>query len=202
MNQHDAISQIAQVREQLARAEAFWVYRVASVAFTGVLAFVAVIIQSQWGLNSADQFLLLWVSTALVCGLVIGVEMTIRCRWSGSALLCDAAIVAARQFTPCVVAGGLLTLVLRRSAPEAVGLLPGLWAILFSLGIFASRPGLPRAIHFAGIYYLLAGLVVLVFADNREAFNLWPMPFCFGAGQLLTAAILYFSAERLNASKK
>jgi hypothetical protein len=71
-----------------------------------------------------------------------------------------------------------------------------LWSIIFSLGIFASRPGLPRAINIAAAYYLLAGLIVIATAKNSPPFEQWPMPVCFGVGQFLTAAILYFSTRR------
>jgi hypothetical protein len=196
MNRREALSHIEQIREQLARAEAFWVYRAASVAGTGLLAFVGAVIQFRWGLNDPDRFLTLWISVAIICALIVSVEMLVRCRWSGSTLLRNAAIVAARQFAPCVVAGGLLTVALCLFAAESVHLLPGLWAVLFSLGIFASRPGLPRAIHFAGLYYMLSGLLVIADAHNRPEFAVWPMPVCFGIGQILTAALLYSFTER------
>jgi hypothetical protein len=132
--------------------------------------------------------------------MIVSIEMILRCRLSESVLLRDATVVAARQFVPCVVAGALLTLVIYLHARPALPMLPGLWSIVFSLGVFASRPGLPRAINFVGAYYLLAGLFTITTAKNQPGFDVWPMPLCFGAGQLLTATILYFSTARNNDS--
>jgi hypothetical protein len=55
----------------------------------------------------------------------------------------EIAWLAIEQFIPCVVAGGLLTIVLERSAPEVLWILPGLWQILYSLGLLASCRLLP-----------------------------------------------------------
>jgi hypothetical protein len=110
----------------------------------------------------------------------------------------DALLLAARQFVPCVVGGALLTIALNRFAHDAVHLLPGLWAILFSLGIFASRPGLPRAIVWVGLYYMLMGLLVIATTGMSQTFAVWPMPVCFGVGQFLASGTLYLFAERSN----
>ena len=44
-----------------------------------------------------------------------------------------------------MVAGGLLTFVLLHQAPQCLWMLPGLWCVFFSLGVFASYRLLPRA---------------------------------------------------------
>jgi hypothetical protein len=199
MNRDDALSQVQQIREQLARAEAFRVYRAASVSFTGVLAFIGAAIQNRWELGDPTGYLILWIVIAAICMVVVTVEMIVRCKVSESMLLRDATIVAARQFVPSVVAGALLTLVIFRFHRESMHLLPGLWSMVFSLGVFASRPGLPRGINFAGAYYLIAGLYIVATAKAEAVFEAWPMPLSFGVGQLLTAAILYFSTTRNHA---
>jgi hypothetical protein len=196
MDPRDAISRIEQIREHLAREEVFRVYRHASVASTGVMAFLGGLVQSRWELSDPERFLVLWISVALLCVLVIGIEMTIRCRYSESVLMRDAAAVAARQFAPCLIAGGLLTLVIYRFIPDAIHMLPGLWAIAFALGVFASRAGLPWTINIVGAWYLLGGLLTLALANNRVTFEVWPMPLTFGTGQILTAIILYLSTQR------
>lgn len=196
MNPHEALSRVEQIREQLARAEVFRVYRAASTGFTGLLAFSGGLVQKQWGLDDPISFLVLWLLIAAISIFVVAMEMAVRYLWSESVLLRDATIVAARQFIPCVTAGGLLTIVLYRFVPQAVGLLPGLWAAVFSLGVFASRVGLPPAINLVGAWYLLSGLVVIAISGREQHFVSWAMPLCFGVGQLLTAAILYFCTER------
>ncbi|MBV8317340.1 MAG: hypothetical protein JO116_22880 [Planctomycetaceae bacterium] len=70
-------------------------------------------------------------------------EMGNHARDSASPWAYEIAWLAIERFIPCVVARGLLTIVLERSAPEVLWILPGLWQILYSLGLFASCRLLP-----------------------------------------------------------
>jgi hypothetical protein len=94
------------------------------------------------------------------------------------------------------VAGALITLVIDAYAASAFWMLPGLWAILFAMGVFASRPMLPRAMTLVGGFYLLAGLCALVWSHETKDFSPAVMGITFGIGQSLAAAVLYASLER------
>ncbi len=100
---------------------------------------------------------------------------------------------AVEQFMPAVGAGVLITGVLVCFAPSVLWMLPGLWQVIYSLGVFSSCRFLPRPIIAAGAWYLLSGLVCLAQGDFR-ALAPWTMGFAFGAGQLLVAAILHMAA--------
>jgi hypothetical protein len=76
-----------------------------------------------------------------------------------------------------------------------VRLLPGLWMMLFSLGVFASSRLLPRAVFAVGGYYLVAGILALIAAQKGFAFSPWLMAGTFGMGQFATAVILYHRLE-------
>ena len=102
--------------------------------------------------------------------------------------------LALEQFAPCLLAGGLVTFVIARTRPESLSLLPGIWQILFSLGVFASYRLLPRATGAVGVFYLGTGLVCLSLGDS--ALSPWAMAVPFGLGQCLSAAILYWNLER------
>ena len=93
------------------------------------------------------------------------------------------------------MAGGLLTFVLIRFAPRASGCCPGLWQILFSLGVFASCRLLPRATFSVAVFYLATGLACLALARGEFALSPWAMGLPFGVGQLLAAAVLYRTLE-------
>ena len=96
---------------------------------------------------------------------------------------------AIEQLLPSAVAGTLITFVLVRFAPESLWMLPGLWQILFSLGIFASCRLLPKALFAVGAWYLASGLVCLAVGGN--AWSPLAMGIPFGLGQLMMAAILH-----------
>ncbi len=94
---------------------------------------------------------------------------------------------ATEQFIPAGVAGVLLTVVLYRFAPQSLWMLPGLWQIVFSLGLFASCRSLPRAMFAAGVWYLAAGLASLAFANGAHAFSPYAMAVPYGVGQFYIA---------------
>ena len=83
-----------------------------------------------------------------------------------------------------------------RVAPESAWLLPGLWQVFFSQGVFASCRLLPRPAFAVGVFYLAAGIATLLFARGAFALSPWAMALPFGLGQLLAAAVLYWTLER------
>jgi hypothetical protein len=111
-------------------------------------------------------------------------------------------LLAVEQFIPCLVAGAMVTAVMVRFAPAQAWMLCGLWPILFSLGIFASRRLLPPAIFWAGVFYMLVGVANLALAQGAAAFSPWTMGVAFGVGQALVAGILYWKLERRDGSKE
>jgi len=105
--------------------------------------------------------------------------------------------MAVEQFLPSVGAGALITIVLVRYVPAALWMLPGLWQIIFSLGVFSSCRFLPRPTVVAGAWYLFTGLVCISLADAR-AFSPWAMAIPYGVGQLLVAAILLLNSQAVD----
>jgi len=114
--------------------------------------------------------------------------------------LADAMVYQAiEQFLPVGVAGALLAVMLGKFAPETLWMLPGLWQILVSLGIFASVRSLPRTITLGGAWYFVAGFACLLLASQSHALSPWSMGVPFVIGQLLMAAILHFASGGSNA---
>ena len=77
-----------------------------------------------------------------------------------------------------------------RYAEGALPLLPGLWQIIFSLGVFASCRSLPPGMFAVGMWYLAAGLVSLALA-NAAPLSPLAMAIPFSIGQFLMAFVLY-----------
>lgn len=199
MELDEALSQISAIREHVARAETFRGYRSAVVGFSSLACLMAAMAQSLWipdPEKSPGHWLTLWVATAALCLATVGVEMIWRHRRGAALHEARLTKLAAEQFLPCVLAGGLLTAVWLCFAPESLSLLPGLWAMLFGLGVFASCQLLPRATFWIGAYYLFAGAAALAVGQGELAFSPWLMVSSFGVGQALTAAMLYWQLER------
>jgi hypothetical protein len=195
-----ALADIIAIRSQLAAGTAFAGYGPAAIAATSVVALVTVVLQYFFLKDPTHHpltFLFGWALAALLSAAMILTEMIARSRRRHSGLA-DAMIhQAVEQFLPSAVAGVLLAIVLWKFAIESLWLLPGLWQVLVSLGVFASVRFLPRSVAIAGAWYFVAGFVVLLIASHDHALSPWTMGLPFVIGQALMATILYFaSGER------
>ena len=199
MELRDALSQIAEIRARVAAAERFRGYRAVPVALTGVLAVLAAAVQPLLVPDPAGdvgRYLRLWLWTAGVAAAVAGSGIWLRHRRTADRLTKQLTWLAVGQFAPCLVAGAVVTLIVTRHASEHAPLLPGLWQVFFSLGVFASCRLLPRAVAAVGVVYLLGGAANLALAGGPAAYHPLAMGLPFGLGQLLTAAVLYWNLER------
>jgi hypothetical protein len=202
MELHDAIAQISEIRAQIARTGTFRGYRSLTLGISGLTAFAAAGLQALLVPEPQRQisaYLALWLSAATFSILVTGLEMTWRCRREATGLSSRLTWMAVEQFLPCVLAGGLLTFVVAQFLPSSFAMLPGLWSMLFSLGIFASARLLPKPVFFVAGYYLAAGALCLALARGDAALSPWAMAVPFGVGQLMAAGVLYWTLERGNA---
>lgn len=212
MELQEALTQISAIRRQMARSERFHGYRAAPVAISALLAFAAGAVQAALIPQPAqriERYLALWIAVAMISlALCLG-TVWLRNRRDAGRLHRETTRLALGQFFPCLVAGALLTLVVMMSTPHVAWTLPGLWAILFSMGLFASWRLLPPAIVGVAIYFLASGLWALALggglsstsAGGQGALSPWTMPLEFGVGQLLTAIVLLL-AERTGGERE
>lgn len=199
MELQEALAQVSEIRLQIARSEPFRGYRSVTAGFSALTAVVAAALQPAVvpaPPSDPQAYLVLWIGAAIVCAAVTAIEMAIRCRRSASPTASRTTWLAVEQFLPCLIAGGLVTFVLALWVVESLWMLPGLWGVLFSLGVFASRRLLPRAVIWVAAYYLVGGLLTLALAQGERAFSPWAMGITFGGGQALTAIVLYLTLER------
>jgi hypothetical protein len=195
----EALSQIAEIRARAAVAERFRGYRSVPVGTSGGLAVLAAVFQPVLVPDPASDFtgyLALWVTTAAVGATAAGSGLLVR-HWSARHPLSrELTRLAVGQFVPCLVAGALVTLMIARHAPEFGRVLPGLWQVIFALGMFASCRLLPVATVGVAGFYLLAGTANLALMTGPAAFSPWAMGLPFGLGQAAMAAVLYWNLER------
>jgi len=195
-NLDKALAEITAIRGQMARASQFRGYGPATFAITGTLAGLCAVGQSIWLKQPAaalDRYLSLWIAAAAIAALMVGVEMITRSRRFHSELADDMIRAAIEQFLPVGVAGALLTSVLVWTNPASLWMLPGLWQILFGVGVFSSLRFLPRALGLVGAWYLGSGLVCIAFGSGPESLAPWTMGVGFGVGQWLFAGVLHYS---------
>jgi hypothetical protein len=192
-----ALGDISSIRRQMARSTEFRGYGPATLAATGLLAVLAAGIQAMLlpdPVTHMSTYLSIWISTAGLSAALTGIQMYTRTRRMHSGMSQEMMHMAVEQFLPSVGAGLLITLVLVHYVPAALWMIPGIWQVIFSLGVFSSCRFLPRPMLVAGAWYLLTGLVCISLGGSR-ALSPWAMGIPYGAGQLLVAAILLFSAH-------
>jgi hypothetical protein len=192
-----ALGDISSIRRQMARSTEFRGYGPATLAATGLIAVLAAGIQTMLVPDPAahiSTYLGIWISTACLSAALTGIQMYTRTRRMHSGMSQEMMHMAVEQFLPSVGAGLLSTLVLVRYVPAALWMIPGIWQVIFSLGVFSSCRFLPRPMLAAGAWYLLTGLICISLGGNR-ALSPWAMGIPYGAGQLLVAAILLFTAH-------
>ena len=192
-----ALGDISSMRRQMARSTEFRGYGPATLAATAGFAVLASVAQSRWVARPAEHigmYLSIWIWTALASAALIGIQMQTRSRRMHSGLADEMIGMAVEQFLPSAVAGALITFVVMRYVSSAAWMLPGLWQVIFCLGVFSSCRFLPRPMVAAGIWYMATGMVCLSFGDTR-ALSPWAMGMPYAFGQLLVAGILYFTAN-------
>src|SRR5580698_5184566 len=192
-----ALGDISSIRRQVARSTEFRGYGPATLAATGGIAILAASGQALWLPNPANRiaaYLAIWISAAIISAALITVQTVTRSHRMHSGLADEMIRMAVEQFLPAAGAGALLTIVLVGSVPAAVWMLPGLWQITFSLGVFSSCRFLPRPMAAAGAWYLLTGLTCIALGDAR-ALTPWTMGVAYGVGQLLVASVLLWGSK-------
>jgi hypothetical protein len=205
MELNDALRQIADIQLQMARTRVFRGYRSNTTLFSAGVAAITAVVQAIALPNPAGHlmaYLIMWFSAAMLCIVVVGLGIAVRYWRTDSSLERELTLLAVEQFIPSLVAGGLLTYILVEVAWSSLWIAPGLWMILFGLGVLASRQLLPREIKWVGAFYLLCGLLAVAWVGSHTAaaYSPWIMGIPFGLGQLAAAIILYLKLERNDAT--
>ena len=199
-----ALADIVAIRSQIAAGTAFRGYGPATVAATSGIALLTAILQFLWLKDPTGQPIMFfggWVAAASLSGALIWIEMLARTRRHHSGLADAMLQQAIEQFLPAGIAGLLLAIMLWKFAPETLWMLPGLWQVLVSLGVFASVRSLPRTVAIAGAWYFVSGFVVLLLASGSHALSPWTMGLPFVIGQLLMATIIHFASGESDAEE-
>jgi hypothetical protein len=198
MDLTNALDRIEEIHAQIAKGEVFRGYRPIPVAVAGAIGLLAGWLQPRV-LPAGDDgtgFLWYWLSVAVVNVLLIGGVI-------GAGHLTEPDPFARRhtrqvvaQFVPCLAAGAAVSLTLPALDPGLVRLLPGIWALLLGLGVFASRPYLARATGWVALFFVFAGTALLAFPTPDLARLGARNGAVFGLGLLAAAVVLHLDIPR------
>jgi hypothetical protein len=197
-NLNRALTDIRNIRRQVAQTTEFHGYGPATLSATAVIAMLAGAAQSRWVPEPAThpmQYVALWLGTGIFCAALIATQMLTRANRLHSGMADEMIRMAVAQFLPAGIVGAILPFVLLHVTHTVFWMLPGLWQIIFSLGVFASRRCLPRPMLLVGAWFLLTGFACLTLGDTR-ALTPSTMSYAFAVGMALVAVIHYFSSKK------
>ena len=195
MELNRALAQIADIQDQMTRAEVYRGYRSVPVAASGLIGLAAAALQPHGLAADPVGFVAYWTVIAACAGFVGIGEIVYNYVVHDEALARRRTRRVVGQLLPSLLGAAIITACFVRLSASLVPLLPGIWAICFGVGIFASRPFLVGASGWAALYYYAVGVGLLWIARGPESLNAWSVGGTFGAGQLLTAAVLYWNLE-------
>jgi len=192
-----ALDQIEEIHRQIAKGEVYRGYRSLPVAMSGLMGLTAAWLQPA-RLGAADPigFVLYWAAIAAGAAFIGSSEIIYNYVVHEDATGRRKTRQVVGQFLPSLVGGAGMTVCFTHLSVAFVPLLPGLWAICFGIGTFASRPYLPRASGWVALFYYAAGFTLLWIARGPESPAGWWVGGTFGAGQLMAAVVLWWNLER------
>jgi hypothetical protein len=167
-----ALAQIAAIHDQLAKAEIYRGWRSLPVAGSGLIGIGAAAWQSVF-MRPLEPltFAVYWIAVAIAALFVGCAEIVWHyVRHAGETDRRRSRRVIA-QFLPALLAGVIVSAALVRLSPALVVLLPGLWSLLFGVGIFATRPYVLSASVWVARYYWAAGLALLWVAGGVDTLS-------------------------------
>lgn len=195
---NQALVDIRSIRRQVAQSTEFRGYGPFTLSATAIFALVAGVAQSHWLPDPAGhpgQYAALWLTTGILSAALILTQMLTRANRLHSGMADQMIHMAVAQFLPAAIAGALLPFVLLHVTQTVFWMLPGLWQIIFSLGVFASCRCLPRPMLLAGAWFLITGFACILIGDAR-ALAPATMSYSYAVGMALVAVIHYLSAKK------
>ncbi|MBO6549988.1 MAG: hypothetical protein JJ964_10245 [Rhizobiales bacterium] len=193
-----ALIDIANIRGQLAAGTEFQGFGPTIITATGLLAGITMLLQlffSETFSATNIELLIVWVFTAIISVIIIGIEMIARSRRHHKGLADAMLANAVEQFLPSGFAGAAIGAVLMKYSSQNIWMLPGIWQVCLALGIFAAVRSLPKTISIVGAWYFLSGTTVLLIGCITENLTPWMMGLPFLIGQLLMGFLLYIASE-------
>jgi fumarate reductase subunit D len=195
---NQALVDIRSIRRQVAQSTEFRGYGPLTLFATAVFALLAGAAQTWWLPAPAThpaQYVALWLTTGVLSAALIVTQMFTRAERLHSGMADEMIRMAVAQFLPAGVAGILLPFVLLHVSRDVFWMMPGLWQLIFSLGVFASCRCLPRPMLAVGVWFLLTGLACVSLGSTRAlAPAMMSLPFATGMG--LVAVVHSFSAKK------
>lgn len=168
-----AMDNLAFIRDTMEAAGAFTAVSGWGMVAVGVIATVAAMIASAQ--QTVLQSLNVWLAAAILAPTVMLWAIVRKARRAHMPLLSGPGRKFVLSFSPPMLVGALLTIVLYRAGIAAA--IPGMWMLLYGTAVVAGGAFSVKIVPLMGICFIVAGTIA-VFAP--PAWNDWIMAASFG----------------------
>ena len=164
---------LAFIRDTMEAAGSFTAVSGWGMVAVGIIATVAATIAASQ--QTEVRSLYVWIVAAVLAPVVMLWAIVRKARRAHVPLLSGPGRKFVLSFSPPVVVGALLTIVLYRAG--LVGLIPGMWLLLYGTAVVAGGAFSVKIVPVMGLCFMLAGTLAL-FAP--QSWNDWIMAAAFG----------------------
>ncbi|MEP6989485.1 MAG: hypothetical protein ABJA80_01040 [bacterium] len=166
-----AMDNLRFIRETMEAAATFTAVSGWGTVLIGATAIGATILSA--AAHSATRWVFIWLCEAFLSMAISVYTMALKARAAQLPLWSEPARKIVFSFTPPMLVGALLTLLFYERG--LISLLPGVWMLLYGVGVIAAGTFSVRIVPVMGIAFMLVGMVAL-FAPAD-----WATP-CMAAG--------------------
>jgi len=195
-NLNKALSDIANIREQIAAARMFRGFGPLVIGLTGALAFCVMALQ----LLRPDKFaadikgyMLVWLVIAGLSLSFIIAEMWALSQRHHRNMAFQMVRKIAEGFFPALLAGAVIGLILIGHNSDFAAYLPAIWQYMIAIGLFAAMGSLHRNIYLIAVWYFCCATAVFFLISSGHKLSPLHMGLPFGIGQILMALVLAYS---------
>jgi len=199
-NLNKALSDIADIREQIAAARLFRGFGPLVIGLTGGLALCVMILQLQYPekfFADIDIFMLVWGLTAFCSLFFIVAEMWALSQRHHRSMAFGMVRKVAEGFLPSLLTGAIIGVILIGQKSDFAAYLPSLWQYMIAIGLFASMGSLHRNIYLIAVWYFCCATLVFLLISSGQALSPLHMGLPFGIGQILMGLVLLLSFPKL-----
>jgi hypothetical protein len=152
-----AMDNLRFIRETMAAAATFTAVSGWGTVIIGLTALVAAAIAS--ATDSMTRWVFIWTCEAVLSVAISVYAMALKARAAGLPLWSEPARKIVFSFVPPLMVGALLTLVCYEHS--LIALLPGIWMLLYGVGVVAAGTFSVRIVPVMGLAFMAVGTVAL-----------------------------------------
>ena len=168
-----AMDNLAFIRDTMEAAGSFTAVSGWAMVAVGIIATVAAMIASAQ--HSILQSLYVWIAAAVLAPVVMLSGIVRKARRARMPLLSGPGRKFVLSFSPPILVGALLTIVLFRAG--IVAAIPGMWLLLYGTAVVAGGAFSVKIVPVMGICFMLAGTLAVF---TPSTWNDWIMAAAFG----------------------